>query len=37
VVGTRVTPERAHRFYQREGYTLEKTSHFFQKGLAPGA
>jgi GNAT superfamily N-acetyltransferase len=37
VVGTRVTRERAHRFYQREGYTLEKTSHFFEKGLPPGA
>ena len=33
VVGTRITRERAHRFYTREGYTLEKTSHFFEKGL----
>ncbi len=33
LVGTRVTRERAHRFYQREGYVLLKTSHFFEKGL----
>jgi GNAT superfamily N-acetyltransferase len=33
VVGTRVTRERAHRFYAREGYTLVKTSHFFEKAL----
>jgi ribosomal protein S18 acetylase RimI-like enzyme len=33
VVGTRVTRERAHRFYVREGYTLQKTSHFLEKGL----
>jgi GNAT superfamily N-acetyltransferase len=33
LVGTRVTRERAHRFYQREGYDLLKTSHFFEKGL----
>jgi GNAT superfamily N-acetyltransferase len=36
VVGTRVTRERAHRFYQREGYALDKTSYFFEKGLTPG-
>jgi GNAT superfamily N-acetyltransferase len=33
IVGTRVTRERAHRFYQREGYALQKTSHFFEKSL----
>ena len=33
IVGTRVTRERAHRFYQREGYTLQKTSYFFEKSL----
>ncbi len=33
VVGTRVTRERAHRFYAREGYTLQKTSYFLEKGL----
>jgi GNAT superfamily N-acetyltransferase len=33
VVGTRITRERAHRFYSREGYTLQKTSHFLVKAL----
>lgn len=33
LVGTRVTREGAHRFYTREGYTLQKTSHFFEKAL----
>ena len=33
LVGTRVTRERAHRFYQREGYAIEKTSYFFEKEL----
>ena len=33
IVGTRVTRQRAHRFYQREGYALHKTSHFFEKSL----
>jgi GNAT superfamily N-acetyltransferase len=33
LVGTRVTRERAHRFYTREGYQLLKTSHFFEKEL----
>ena len=33
LVGTRVTRERAHRFYQREGYAIEKTSYFFGKEL----
>jgi GNAT superfamily N-acetyltransferase len=33
LVGTRVTREGAHRFYQREGYGVEKTSYFFGKEL----
>lgn len=33
LVGTRVTRERAHRFYRRAGYDLLKTSHFFEKRL----
>jgi GNAT superfamily N-acetyltransferase len=33
VVGTRITRERAHRFYEREGYTLQKTSYFFEKRI----
>jgi GNAT superfamily N-acetyltransferase len=33
LVGTRVTRERAHRFYEREGYAVEKTSYFFGKEL----
>lgn len=33
LVGTRVTRDGAHRFYTREGYTLQKTSHFFEKPL----
>ena len=33
LVGTRVTRGRAHRFYVREGYTLQKTSHFFEKAI----
>jgi len=33
-VGSRTTREGAHRFYEREGYTLAKTSHWFQKDLA---
>jgi len=33
LVGTRVTRERAHRFYQREGYIVEKTSYLFEKEL----
>ena len=33
VVGTRITRERAHRFYSREGYSLQKTSHFLEKRL----
>ena len=33
LVGTRVTRERAHGFYRRQGYRLLKTSHFFEKEL----
>lgn len=33
-VATRITREDAHRFYRREGYELDKTSHIFTKPLA---
>ena len=33
MVATRVTREDAHRFYRREGYVLDKTSHIFEKPL----
>lgn len=33
VVATRITRERAHRFYAREGYELNKTSYFLTKAL----
>jgi GNAT superfamily N-acetyltransferase len=33
LVGSRVTRERAHRFYLREGYAIQKTSFFFEKQL----
>lgn len=33
VVRSRVTRDRAHRFYEREGYRLFKTSHVFEKRL----
>jgi GNAT superfamily N-acetyltransferase len=33
VVRSRVTRERAHRFYVREGYTMIKTSHVYEKPL----
>jgi GNAT superfamily N-acetyltransferase len=36
VVRTRVTRERAHRFYEREGYRLSKTSHVYAKPLVKG-
>ena len=36
LVATRVTRTQAHRFYRREGYALNKTSHIFEKGLAAG-
>lgn len=32
-VRSRVTRERAHRFYEREGFVHIKTSHVFQKPL----
>lgn len=32
-VRSRVTRERAHRFYEREGYVHVKTSHVFSKPL----
>jgi GNAT superfamily N-acetyltransferase len=34
VVRSRIARERAHRFYEREGYSLEKTSHTFSKPLS---
>ena len=33
IVATRVTRERAHRFYLREGFSLDKTSHIFERPL----
>jgi GNAT superfamily N-acetyltransferase len=33
VVATRITRERAHRFYAREGYVVNKTSYFLTKVL----
>jgi len=33
VVATRITRERAHRFYAREGYEVSKTSYFMTKAL----
>lgn len=33
VVATRITRERAHRFYAREGYAVAKTSYFLHKAL----
>ena len=33
VVRSRVTRERAHRFYERHGYATVKTSHVFEKPL----
>jgi GNAT superfamily N-acetyltransferase len=33
LVATRVTRERAHRFYRRQGYELLKTSHIFHREL----
>jgi hypothetical protein len=33
VVRSRIVRERAHRFYEREGYELVKTSHVFEKPL----
>jgi GNAT superfamily N-acetyltransferase len=33
VVRSRIARERAHRFYERDGYELVKTSHVFEKRL----
>ena len=33
VVATRITRERAHRFYARQGYEVSKTSYFLTKVL----
>jgi GNAT superfamily N-acetyltransferase len=33
-VATRVTRERAHRFYLREGFALDKTSHIFERPIS---
>jgi predicted N-acetyltransferase YhbS len=33
VVRSRITRERAHRFYERHGYAPVKTSHVFEKPL----
>ena len=33
VIATRLTRERAHAFYTREGYTVSKTSYFLTKAL----
>ena len=33
VVATRITRERAHQFYAREGYEVSKTSYFLTKVL----
>jgi hypothetical protein len=35
IVRSRITREAAHRFYLREGYTIEKTSLVFSKQLKP--
>ena len=32
-VATRVTRQRAHRFYLREGFALDKTSHIFERPI----
>jgi GNAT superfamily N-acetyltransferase len=37
IVATRVTRTDAHRFYRREGYDLDKTSHIILKALGPAA
>ena len=33
LVATRITRERAHRFYAREGFAVDKTSYFLSKSL----
>jgi GNAT superfamily N-acetyltransferase len=35
-VRTRITRERAHSFYRRAGFMLDKTQHVFDKRLAGG-
>ena len=35
LVATRVTRTDAHRFYRREGYDLDQTSHIFVNSLDP--
>jgi len=37
LVATRVTRTDAHRFYRREGFALNKTSHIFEKPLRASA
>jgi GNAT superfamily N-acetyltransferase len=34
LVSTRISRERAHGFYRRQGYELRKTNHWFSKELA---
>ncbi|HEY6931380.1 MAG TPA: GNAT family N-acetyltransferase [Thermoanaerobaculia bacterium] len=36
-VRTRVTRERAHNFYRKAGFALDKTQHVFDKSLGGGA
>jgi GNAT superfamily N-acetyltransferase len=33
MVATRITREAAHRFYVREGFSLDKTSHIFERPI----
>jgi GNAT superfamily N-acetyltransferase len=33
MVATRISRERAHRFYLREGFSLDKTSHVFERPI----
>lgn len=35
-VRTRVTRDRAHNFYRKAGFALDKTQHVFDKSLAKG-
>jgi hypothetical protein len=36
-VRTRVTRERAHNFYRRAGFILDKTQHVFDKAIGGGS
>jgi hypothetical protein len=36
-VRTRVTRERAHRFYEKAGFALTKTQHVFDKNVTERA